>query len=117
MLDMHFWTHERAAEAIICYAEVQGRPCSPCCRYSSRWQRIVTNPASRLNGSLSGVDHMLEGSPKSGCQRLGQQLLVPVEEGDGALAVQRGSSALALVQQGDDPLCHGGRQAGAMLCS
>ena len=57
----------------------------------------------RHKSSLSGVDHMLRSRPKSGCQRLGQQVVIAVEEGDGAVAVQRGSGALALVQQGDNP--------------
>ena len=51
---------------------------------------------------------MLKGRAESGGQCLGQQLLVAIEDGDGAVAVQRGSGALALVQQGDDPLGHGG---------
>ncbi|DBA89066.1 TPA: hypothetical protein ACH3X1_016245 [Trebouxia sp. C0004] len=44
-----------------------------------------------------------------------QQLVVAVEEGDGAVAVQRRSGARALVQQGDDPWVMRGRQAGGKL--
>ena len=68
----------------------------------------IVNLAARHKGSLSEVDHMLEGRPKCACQRLGQQLVIAVEEGDGAVAVQRGSGALALIQQGNNPLGHGG---------
>ncbi len=58
---------------------------------------------------------MLKGRPKAGSQSLGQQLLVAVGEGNGAVAVQQGLGALALVQQGDDPMSHGGWQAETML--
>ncbi len=58
---------------------------------------------------------MLKGRPEPGGKCLGQQLVVAVEEGDGAVAVQREPGALALVQQGDDPLSHGGWQARGML--
>ena len=58
---------------------------------------------------------MLKGRPKPAGQCLGQQFVVAVEESDWALAIQQGSGALALVQQGDDTLSHGGWQAGGML--
>ena len=58
---------------------------------------------------------MLKGRPKAGSQSLGQQLVVAVEEGDGAVAAQQGLGALALLKQGDDPLNYGGWQAEAML--
>ncbi len=58
---------------------------------------------------------MLKGRPKSGSQNLGQQLEVAVEVGNGAVFVQQGLGALALVQQGDDALSHGGWQEEAML--
>ena len=57
---------------------------------------------------------MLKGGPKVGSQSLSQQLLVAVEEGNGAVAVQQGLGALALVQQCDVPLSHGVWQAEAM---
>ena len=50
---------------------------------------IVANPAARHKSSLSGVDNMLKGRPEPGGECLGQQLVVAVEEGDGAVAVQR----------------------------
>ncbi len=41
--------------------------------------------------------------------------MVSVEEGNGAVAVQQGLGALALIRQDDDPLSHGGRQAEVTL--
>ena len=50
---------------------------------------------------------MLKGKPKTAGQCLGQQFVVAAEESDWAVAIQQGSGALALVQQGG--------QAGGML--
>ena len=58
---------------------------------------------------------MLKRRPKPAGQRLGQQFVVAAEETDWTVAIQQGSGALALVQQGDDTLSHGGWQSRGML--
>jgi len=78
-------------------------------------QHPIANLPTRHKSGLSRVHHMLKSRPKAGSQSLGQQLVVVIEEGNGAVAVQQGLGALSLVQQGDDLLADGGWQAEAML--
>ena len=44
---------------------------------------------------------------KKGCQSLGKQFVVCVDEGNRPVVVQQGSGLLALGQQGNEPHAHG----------
>ena len=71
-------------------------------------QQTVSNPAIRHKSGLSYVYYALQGRPKADTWSFGCQLSVAIEED-----IQQ--DFRALVQQGDDPLTHGGWQAEAML--
>ena len=58
---------------------------------------------------------MLHGRAKAGGQSFGQQLVVCVQQRDGAVAVKQGRGAFAFLQQADDTLSHGGWQAMLVL--